>query len=236
MLHPKLVPAAFLGIVAVLATIFAQGNNEICSPHNHHNENIGSIVVVVDEDSLVGREQKLAMEIAVQDFNMASPYFKLKMMSHSLKHPYERSPIGAAEAAIDLIRQHKSVQAIVGQFSLQEAVIISEFIKLPNDNLPLIILNAVEIPSKSPPLNIFQMNNNNTLTMQMQCLSDIISHFKWPKVTALYEQTNSFSSMDLGIITQFSDSLKDSSNSIIDHHLGFPPIFSLNESELFIEK
>ncbi|GAA0154255.1 hypothetical protein LIER_37838 [Lithospermum erythrorhizon] len=63
------------------------------------------------------------------------------------------------------------------------------------------------------------MNNNNTLTMQMQCLSDIISHFKWPKVTALYEQTNSFSSMDLGIITQFSDSLKDSSNSIIDHHL-----------------
>ncbi|GAA0141574.1 transmembrane signal receptor [Lithospermum erythrorhizon] len=80
------------------------------------------------------------------------------------------------------------------------------------------------------------MNNNNMLSMQMQCISDIIFHFKWPKVTVLYEQTNTFSSVDLGIITQFSDSLKKSTNSVIDHHLGFPPIFSLNEPEQCIQQ
>ncbi|KAG9147120.1 hypothetical protein Leryth_005355 [Lithospermum erythrorhizon] len=60
------------------------------------------------------------------------------------------------------------------------------------------------------------MNNNNTLTMQMQCLSDIISHFKWPKVTALYEQTNSFKN----IIDDLASLLESMEPSLIKNMQG----------------
>ncbi|GAA0141575.1 hypothetical protein LIER_02692 [Lithospermum erythrorhizon] len=89
MLHIKFF-SLFLGFLAVLGTIFSQENNERrggCSPHNH-NIRIGAII---DEDSLVGKEQKLAMEIAVQDFNKASTCLKLKMVLQPLnKHKHHQ--------------------------------------------------------------------------------------------------------------------------------------------------
>ncbi|MCD7461541.1 hypothetical protein HAX54_046397 [Datura stramonium] len=76
---------------------------------------------------------------------------------------------------------------------------------------------------------------NNDVNSQMQCFAALIGHFKWRKVIALYEISNSFSNIDFGLITHLSDSLKVVDSSV-EYHLAFPPLFSLSDSKSFIQK
>ncbi|PHT32218.1 hypothetical protein CQW23_28555 [Capsicum baccatum] len=83
------------------------------------------------------------------------------------------------------------------------------------------------------PPSLIQMSGD--VNSQMQCFAALIGHFKWRKVIALYEISNSFSNMHFKLITHLSDSLKVVDSSV-EHHLAFPPLYSLSNSKSFIQE
>ncbi|XP_057470076.1 glutamate receptor 2.7-like [Actinidia eriantha] len=75
---------------------------------------------------------------------------------------------------------------------------------------------------------------STNITTHMQCNAAIISHFRWHKVTAIYENSNSFSA-DSGLVTLLSDAL-ELSDSAVKRHAAFPPVSSLSDPGTFVEK
>ncbi|GFS33238.1 hypothetical protein Acr_00g0027280 [Actinidia rufa] len=138
-----------------------------------------------------------------------------------------------ATAVIDLVNR-KRVQAIIGTVSPQEAALVSEFDKVTKD-IPIISIPPTSsllppLPSQSPFL--VQMSTN--IAAHMQCNAAIISHFRWHKVTAIYENSNSVST-DSGLVALLSDAL-ELTDSTVKSHAAFPPVSSLSDPRAFVEK
>lgn len=92
---------------------------------------------------------------------------------------------------------------------------------------------AITTPLMAHPLPYFlQMSNH--FTLHLQCLAAIIGHFRWRKVTSIYEHKDGFSA-DSGLVTLLSDTLK-AVNSEIEHHSTFPFLSSLSNPEITIEQ
>ncbi|GMY28678.1 glutamate receptor 2.5-like [Fagus crenata] len=136
----------------------------------------------------------------------------------------------ATSAATDLVAC-KQVQAIIGALSIQEAALIPHISKTTK-NIPIISLTS---PALVPPLVPLQppffIQMANDVTLYMKCIAAIIGHFRWQKVTTIYENNNDYST-ELATLTILSDSLREV-DSGIEHHSTFP---SLSDPKATIEK
>lgn len=128
--------------------------------------------------------------------------------------------------AIDLLRS-KQVQAIVGtQITSHDIALISESThRNAVEKFPFISLSSPAIPNPSPttPLNLFRMSND--VVFQSECIADLVNHFNWRKITAIYEHHSSDSYGLPAALTFLSDSLRRV-NSEIQHHSAFPALSS----------
>nr|XP_009796675.1 PREDICTED: glutamate receptor 2.9-like isoform X2 [Nicotiana sylvestris] len=196
---------------------------------------IWRIGAIIDPISRLGKEQKVAIEMAVHEFNgqnskCSELVFDFAYYSHGSSSP-------AASIATYLVNK-KQVHAILGPLTQQEAVLFSEFDE-SYKGIPIISLSPTAtyspqlVSPKDPPSSLVQISDD--VKSQMQCIAALIGHFKWRKVIALYESTNSFSNMDSGLITHFSDSLKVV-GSTVEYHLAFPPLLSLSNSKSFTKE
>ncbi|OIT04171.1 glutamate receptor 2.6 [Nicotiana attenuata] len=196
---------------------------------------IWRIGAIIDPISRLGKEQKVAIEMAVHEFNgqnskCSELVFDFAYYSHGSSSP-------AASIATYLVNK-KQVHAILEPLTQQEAVLFSEFDE-SYKGIPIISLSpsATYSPQlvlpQDPPSSLVQMSDD--VKSQMQCIAALIGHFKWRKVIALYEIINSFSNMDSGLITHLSDSLKVV-DSTVEYHLAFPPLLSLSNSKSFIKE
>ncbi|CAA2970196.1 Hypothetical predicted protein [Olea europaea subsp. europaea] len=135
-------------------------------------------------------------------------------------------------AAIKLIK-HNRVKAIVAALTLEEATLVTEFEEVAST--PIITIGSAAI-SPSPllpqPPSIFQLNTD--ISIQMQCAAAIIGHFRWQKITVIYEQSNSFCA-DSRLAKQLSEALNPY-NSVVECDLAFPSISSLLNPDVFIEE
>ncbi|KAG8377608.1 hypothetical protein BUALT_Bualt08G0050700 [Buddleja alternifolia] len=184
-----------------------------------------SIGVVIDENSRVGKEQRIAMELAIRDFQGHC----LNLILHF--RDSHGSSSRAAHEAIDLI-SHIQVHAILGTISLQEASLISE-LKTTTRSIPIISLSPVaSIPRPKLP---FYIQMSSPIIYRTQCIAAIVAHFRWRKVILIYEQGGNSFSEDSGLVTHLSNSLQVVDSSI-DHHLAFPRISSLFNPKAFIEE
>ncbi|XP_049349030.1 glutamate receptor 2.9-like [Solanum verrucosum] len=191
---------------------------------------IWKIGAIINPTTRVGKEQKIGMEMAVDDFNAqnseCSPLvFNFANYSH-----------GPAASLATYLANKKQAHAILGPLTHQEAALFSDFDDEAYKGIPIISLHPASTYStvlltESPSL--IQMSTD--VESKMQCFAALIGHFKWRKVIALYEIRNSFSNMDSGLITHLSDSLKVVESSV-EYHLAFPPLFSLSDSKSFIQK
>uniref|UniRef100_A0A803LK56 Ionotropic glutamate receptor C-terminal domain-containing protein n=1 Tax=Chenopodium quinoa TaxID=63459 RepID=A0A803LK56_CHEQI len=195
-----------------------------CSMHRNA---VTSIGVVIDGNTRVGKEQKIAMKIAVRDIyrNSCCP-----VTLHV--RDFSEGSVHATNIASKLM-QSKKVEVLIGAFSLTEAVFLSEMYK----NLlgvPIFLLNPTAMPQPLVPLpsNLLQMSHN--FSVHMQCLSAIVGHFRWRRVTILYERSNLFA-MDSAHFTVLSDSLR-SVDAIVEQHIAFPSVSTLSEPDAVIEK
>ncbi|XLS62494.1 hypothetical protein HN51_016722 [Arachis hypogaea] len=165
-----------------------------------------SIGAVLDLDSLMGKQQKIAMEIAIRDFNRFS---RTKL---HLEDP---------NIAMDLA-QKKQLLAIVGTITQSEASLATE-INNATKNTPILSLSSfapiTELPS-SPFPQLIQLGDD--INIQMQCLAAIVGHFKWKKVTTIYEVNSRFS-YDPGVLISLSNSLRHVGSEIVNQ-LAFPSL------------
>ncbi|KAH8488047.1 hypothetical protein H0E87_023931 [Populus deltoides] len=178
----------------------------------------GKIGGVINYSSRLGKEQKVAMEMAVEDYFRSSCSKQLTLQLEDSGGDSSR----VASATTELISS-KQVQSIMGAMTAQETGLFSE-VDMNMKNIPIISLTspAITPPSMAHQLPYFlQMSSH--ITLHMQCIVDIVGHFKWRKVTALYEHKNGFSAYS-GIITLLSDKLKVV-NSEISYHSDLSSLF-----------
>jgi hypothetical protein len=117
------------------------------------------------------------------------------------------------------------VQAIIGKLTIQEAALISDISKTTK-NIPIISLTSpVIVPPLVPLQPPFFIQMANDVTLHMKCIAAIVGHFRWRKVTAIYENNNGFST-ELPTLTLLSDSLR-AVDSGIEYHSTFPSLSSL---------
>jgi len=136
-------------------------------------------------------------------------------------------------AATELISS-KRVQSIIGAMTAQETGLFSE-VDMNMKNIPIISLTSPAITPPSMPHQLpYFLQMSNHITLHMQCIVDIVGHFKWRKVTALYEHKNGFSAYS-GIITLLSDKLKVV-NSEISYHSDLSSLSSISNPEITIEQ
>ncbi|XP_022893647.1 glutamate receptor 2.9-like isoform X1 [Olea europaea var. sylvestris] len=197
---------------------------------NHNCHVLGRIGGVIYQSSRIGREQKIAMEMAIHDFEKRSLNCS-KLVLH-LKD-LDLNSAGAVSAAVELVNQ-KHVDAIQGTLTLQEAAQLVEFVNVIKD-VPIISITSkssstAPIPEKLLPF--IQMTNH--IDVQTQCIASIVGHFRWRKVITVYERSTSFTE-DSGIITHLSDSLRGV-DSFVEHHIAFPIASSLSNRGAYVKQ
>ncbi|XP_011083927.1 glutamate receptor 2.7-like [Sesamum indicum] len=217
----------FLCFVLVESETTASIRKECRQKQQHHHRPTMSIGVVIDESCRVGKEQKIAMELAVADFRPC-----LNLVLHP--RPSHGSSAPAASAAIDLI-SHNQVDTILGTVTQQEATILSELKTSMARSTPIISLSPVAFPPQEmvqKPPSVIQITS--PITYQMQCIAAIVGRFRWRNVVLIHEQESSFSE-DSSLFTLLLGSLR-AVDSSIEHHLSFPRISSLLDPKAVVEE
>ncbi|XP_071922824.1 glutamate receptor 2.7-like [Coffea arabica] len=207
----------------------AHGRNVQYCSINHHHE-IGSIGVVVDQSSRVGKEQKIGVEMAVHDFNRESHCSKVDLHIQDSQGNSAR----AASAVTEIVNK-KQARVIIGSLTLQEAALLWVLDKVPK-HIP--IISTAQMSASLPLLpsdrSLPFIGMSTDINIQMQCIAAIVGHFRWRKVIAIYEHSNSFSA-DTGLVAHLSDSLR-AIESVVEHHMAFHPVGSEPNPKEFIEE
>ncbi|KAL2341810.1 hypothetical protein Fmac_009750 [Flemingia macrophylla] len=185
-----------------------------------------SVGVVIDVNSETGKQQRRAMQIAVQSFNNHSnDHNKVNLFFHHSGG----IPLQAVSAAEELINK-KNVKVIVGLGTWQEAALVAD---LGNKSqIPIISFS-------SPPVITPLMQNRWPFLIQMaknqsehmNCIADIIHVYNWQKVIAIYED-NPYSG-DSGMLGLLSEALQKG-NAEIENRLVLPPFTSLSDPKGFV--
>ncbi|WCJ31135.1 glutamate receptor 2 [Euphorbia peplus] len=207
--------------ILVLSANFTFSNGVRIEIHQG-NKFVSNVGGVIDCFTRAGREEKIAMNIAVQDFyNSTGKNLSLHTLDLS------RNSSTPASAAINLIQDQK-LQAIVGSLTWQEAVLVSETNRVPI--LSLTPATSLIMPKNElPVINMF-----DDLPVRISLISAFVASFKWQKVIALYEETNPYMS-NLGIITLLSTSLRDH-GVVLEDYSAFPAMSSVLQPNSFIRK
>ncbi|XP_077231201.1 glutamate receptor 2.9-like [Tasmannia lanceolata] len=206
----------FLLLLSHRAKITAQVENGFLQA------NIGAII---DADSRIGREEKTAVEIAIEDFNNSSSTTRLVLHIRSSGG----NPFQTASAAEDLIKNQQA-QVIVGMASWEEAVLVADA-----GNREEVAVISITTASITPPLMaarwpfLVLMSKNNFA--EMDCIAAIIGRYGWRRVTAIYE--DSTFGGDTGAITLLSNALRGV-DSEIENQLVLPPLASLTDPGISI--
>ncbi|WJX81233.1 hypothetical protein P8452_64144 [Trifolium repens] len=188
-----------------------------------------SIGAVLDLDSLMGKHQKIAMEIAVQEFNNQLSSSKLDLQ---IKDSHGNSA-QVISSVMDFSKTNQ-VQAIIGTITHNEATLASEFSDTIN-NIPIMSLTSfASKPQLSSPRFPHFIQVGDDINLNMQCMASIVGKFKWKKVTIIYELNNNDFSSDPGILFSLSYSLKLVGSEIINH-LAFPSLSTLSNPKSTIE-
>nr|DAD21117.1 TPA_asm: hypothetical protein HUJ06_022580 [Nelumbo nucifera] len=190
--------------------------------------NIGAIV---NANSRIGKEQKLAIEIAVQNFNNNStnknPNRTYKLVLHV--RDSDRDPLQAASAADELINKHQ-VQAILGMETWQETALVAQVgnrAQVPVLSMATSSASA-SLTSMQWPFLVRMSNNGST---QMKCVADIVQVYQWKRVITISEDDTYGS--DSGMVDLLSNALR-AVGSEIEYRMALPPLSSLSDPKATI--
>ncbi|KAK3431271.1 hypothetical protein EUGRSUZ_E02658 [Eucalyptus grandis] len=146
--------------------------------------NAFKVGVILDLDSLLGDQMRMAIEIACQDVNTIS-----SSGSHYIKPHYINShakPLRAISAAEKLIKK-KNVQVIIGLETWESATLVAEIAN--QSQVPVIsfardhITPTMMVQTLWPSL--FQMSTDEY--DHVRCIVDIVSSYNRQRVSIVYE-------------------------------------------------
>ncbi|XP_071726516.1 glutamate receptor 2.7-like isoform X2 [Rutidosis leptorrhynchoides] len=174
------------------------------------NTNIG---VIIDEGSRAGKEQKTAIEIAVQKLNSGS---KNRNLTLHFKNS-SGDPLEAADSANELIKQ-QNVRVIIGTDSWEETTLVAKTGQ--RDQIPIISLTSDSSQPLSPlqwPF-LIQMTNLD-MSGEINCITSFVQSYNWKRVIVIYED-NVYGG-EYEALSLLSESLQNIS-CIIEHRLVVP--------------
>ncbi|KAK8989445.1 hypothetical protein V6N11_063870 [Hibiscus sabdariffa] len=199
-----------------------------CGDETGNYNKVTNIGAIIDSDSRIGREEKTALEVAVQSFNNGvSDNHKLSLYIQNSK----RDPLLAATAAEKLIKE-KQVQVIVGLETWEEAALVADIGS--RARVPVLTFSA---PAITPPLAASRWPYLATMAngdyQQMKCIAAMVNSFNWKRVIVIYED-NAFGG-DSGKLSLLSEALRDV-GSEIEYRLVLPPFSSLSNPGKLVQE
>ncbi|XP_023524984.1 glutamate receptor 2.8-like isoform X2 [Cucurbita pepo subsp. pepo] len=156
----------------------------------------GRIGAIVDCSSRIGKEQSLAMRMAVESFNSNDQNFSL-VIRDSESDPYQ-----AALAAEDLISRQR-VQVLIGPQTWEAVFVVA---KVGNKNQIPILALANDMPKWATERLDFLIQASPSQLNQMKAIASIIGSWDWHLVNVIYEEGD-FSTVD--IFPYLEHALKD---------------------------
>ncbi|XP_022848462.1 glutamate receptor 2.8-like isoform X1 [Olea europaea var. sylvestris] len=141
------------------------------------------IGAISDCNTRVGKEERVAMDMAIQDFNkMHSQTFLMLRLKCS-----EHKPIKSALAARHLISKNK-VEVILGPRSWEETSTVAEVSE--NYDVPILSF-ADSSPLRAAERWPFLIQAAAGTHIQMKAVANIIQSWGWRRVNVIYEDTDS---------------------------------------------
>ncbi|KAK2642178.1 hypothetical protein Ddye_023941 [Dipteronia dyeriana] len=186
--------------------------------------NIGAII---DVNSRNGKEKKVAMEIAVQDFNNVSQNHKLSL---HFQNP-ERDPLQAASTAEKLIKQ-KQLKAIIGMERWGEATLVADIgnrFQVPVLSLAEPAITPLLMPARWP----FLVRMSNHTAEQIKGIAALVGSYNWKRVVVIYEDDGNGGAT--GDSTLLSEALQDV-GSEIEYRLVLPPFSYLTNPKEVVQE
>lgn len=120
-------------------------------------------------------------------------------------------------AVLNIIK-NEQVQAIIGTLTSSLVELISEIDNSTKD-IPIVSLAPFAMSTPWSPQFPPFIHMGNNISLATRCIAAVVGHFRWRKVTAIYEQNNRLST-ECCFLTFLSDSLRVV-DSMIDHHSSF---------------
>ncbi|CAI9286505.1 unnamed protein product [Lactuca saligna] len=184
-----------------------------------------SIGVILDQASRPGKEAKVAIEIAIQDFNIKTN------QTIGLNHQNSRNkPLHAAIAAKHLIDED-NVKAILGGHNWEEASAIAEVISEADQNVP-VFLSLSTTPQATHQWPFF-FQAVPTQSTQMNAVVAILQSWGIRQVTLIYEASHLSSTAS--IISHLSQAFRQT-GSELNHIVPLTSASCLLEEELEVLK
>lgn len=187
-----------------------------------------SIGAIFDQTSRPGKEAKVAIEIAIQDFNIKTNQTSVLYLQNSRNKPGQ-----AAIAAKHLIDEHK-VKAILGGHTWEEASAIAEVISDCNHDFPVFLSLAGTAPPQVPHQWPFFVQAVPTESTQMKAVAAVLQSLGMRKVTLIYE-TLPLASSSASIISHLSQAFRQTGSELI-HILPLASGSSFLDEELDVLK
>ncbi|KAJ6707135.1 GLUTAMATE RECEPTOR [Salix viminalis] len=206
-------PCILLSVLITFLPIFSNGVEAAIGTNK-----VTNIGAIIDVNSRIGKEEKTALEMAVQNFNLISTNHELAL---HLRHPGE-DPLQVAYAAKELIKE-KKVKVIIGMDKWEEAALVANI-----GNQYRIPILSFATPAITPPLTTlrwpFLMRMASDGSEQMRCIAALVGCYNWRKVVVVYED-NVYGG-ESGNLALLSEDLREVGAEIA-YHLVLPP-FSLS--------
>ncbi|KAI5386776.1 glutamate receptor 2.7 [Lathyrus oleraceus] len=183
------------------------------------------IGAMIDVNSRVGKEQRVAMDIAAQIYNNTSNTYKLALHFQELT----KNSLRATEVE-EMIK--KKVEVIVGMRTWTEAASVAELLHEAEVEVPIISFVA---PTVTPPLmsirwpSLVRLANNGTA--YVKCIADLVHVYNWRSVVAIYED-DAYGG-DSGMLAVLSEALQEI-DSTIEYRLALPSLSYLRDPGMFI--
>ncbi|KAI7750409.1 hypothetical protein M8C21_013426, partial [Ambrosia artemisiifolia] len=145
-----------------------------------------AIGVILDQTSRPGKEAKVAIELAIQDFNIKTDKPLVLYLKNSLN-----KPVHAVLAAKELIDEHK-VKAILGGHTWEEASTIAEVISdnKPDHEIPVFLSFASTTPLQATDQWPFYIQSVPTQSTQMNAVAAILQSMGIREITLIYESAS----------------------------------------------
>ncbi|GMY37617.1 glutamate receptor 2.7 [Fagus crenata] len=186
-----------------------------------NNINVTGVGLIIDVNTRIGKEEKIAMEIAAQNYNTTSKTHKLSLYIHN--------SLRVTSAAEEMIRE-KKVEVIIGMHTWQEAALVADI--GGQAHVPVISFAAPAITPPQMTLRwpfLIQMATNGS--EQIKCIADIVHAYDWQRVIAIYED-EAFGG-DSGKLALLSEALQNV-GSEIEYRLVLPPFSSQSDPAKFV--
>ncbi|KAL5147151.1 Glutamate receptor 2.7 [Glycine soja] len=164
---------------------------------NESSEVEGIIGAILDSSSRIGQEHSVAINLALEDFNIKN---NLSFALHVRNS--QGDPLLAAIAARDLIDNQK-VQAIIGPQTWAETSLVAEV--CTQKSIPL-LSQADATPEWAMKKWPFLLQSSPSQIMQMKAIAEIVKSWKLYNITMICEDGDSSS---IEVLSQLSGALKE---------------------------